>query len=231
MILAVCGLKREARIVSGPGVRAVVGGGDAALLMRRLETAWTDAEGDIEGVISIGLAGGLSPSLRPGEVVVASKIVNGGGGFTTDAGWSRALMRALPHSVSGAVAGSDRMLTDAEAKATLHGTTGAVAVDMESHHAARFAQARRLPLAVVRAISDGAEQALPAAAQKGMRPDGGTDLAAVLAALMADPRQLPALIRTGIEAEKGFSALLRCNRLLGPQLGFRHLGHHLLDVV
>jgi hypothetical protein len=112
----------------------------------------------------------------------------------------------------------------------LHASSGAIAVDMESHVAARFCAKHGLPLAVLRAVSDGADHALPPAAQRGMRADGSMDIGAVMRALAADPRQLPALIRTGLEAEKGFRALLRGHHLLGPTLGFREISHHAVDV-
>ena len=64
----------------------------------------------------------------------------------------------------------------------------------------------------------------------GMTPDGGMDLGGVLASLARDPRQLPALIRTGREAERGFKALDNARRLLGPRLGRLDLGELLLDV-
>jgi hypothetical protein len=40
-----------------------------------------------------------------------------------------------------------------------------------------------------------------------MRPDGGMALGAVLASLARDPRQLPALIRTGRQADQAFRGL------------------------
>ena len=123
------------------------------------------------------------------------------------------------------------MLIEPAAKVALQAETNAAAVDMESHIAARFAARHGLPLAVLRAISDSVDQTLPPAALVGMRPDGAMDLAAVLGALARNPRQLPALIRTGVEAEKGFAALLRCRQLLGPGLGLGQLGHLALDVV
>ena len=227
MILAVVGLQREARIVAGNDVRAVIGGGDATALATRLEEALSPG---LEGVISFGVCGALAPALRPGDLVVASAVRDGREKFQTNPAWTRAIIKHLQHAVSGSIAGSDIMLTMPEAKAALHASSGAVAVDMESHVAARFAAARGLPLAVLRAVSDGADHALPPAAQRGMRPDGSMDIGAVLAALIADPRQLPALIRTGIEAEKGFSALVHGHHLLGPALGFGELGHHALDV-
>jgi hypothetical protein len=109
------------------------------------------------------------------------------------------------------VLGSAGMITLAEAKRILHAQTGAVIVDMESAAAARVAAAYALPLAVIRAVSDSADQSLPKAVLKGMKPDGGMDLKGVLGSLARDPRQLPALIRTGREAERGFKALERAS--------------------
>ncbi len=56
------------------------------------------------------------------------------------------------------------------------------------------------------------------------------DILAVLIALVADPRQLPALIRVGREAETAFRALGRGRDLLGPRLGRPDLGELPLDV-
>jgi len=268
MILAVVGLQREARIVSGECVRVIVGGGDVVGLMTRLEDAIRQSSPiggrgprrggggslphkrspkapsvasrqfpqggsnlTIDAVISFGVAGALAPALRPGDLVVATGIRDGAVRFETHSGWTQSIVSRLPHAISGSIAGSDVMVTTSEAKAALHGSSGAVAVDMESHIAARFAARHGLKLAVIRAISDGADHALPLAAQRGMKPDGSMDIGAVLAALARDPRQLPALIRTGIEAEKGFSALVHGHHLLGPALGLGgELGHHALDV-
>jgi adenosylhomocysteine nucleosidase len=228
VILAVVGLQREARIVAGRGVRVVVGGGDAIALGARLEQALDQT---VNGVISFGVAGALAPALKPGDLVVASAVRDERRRLETNSAWMRAIMKRLPHAVGGAIAGSDAMVTTAEAKAALHGSSGAVAVDMESHVAARFAASHGLPLAVIRAVSDGADHALPPAAQRGMRPDGSMNIGAVLAELIKDPRQLPALIRTGIEAEKGFAALLRGHHLLGPALGLGgQFGDHALDM-
>jgi len=126
------------------------------------------------------------------------------------------------------------MVTDASGKAALHASTGALAVDMESHVAAAFAEAHGLPFATLRVISDAADRALPQAAQVGMKPDGGMDLPAVLWSLAKNPRQLPALIRTGREAEVAFGRLKLLGRhdLLGRLgIGDPDLGQLPLDVV
>ena len=57
-----------------------------------------------------------------------------------------------------------------------------------------------------------------------MASDGAMEIGAVLRALAADPRQLPALIRVGGEAETAFRALGRGRDLLGPGIGRLDLG-------
>jgi hopanoid-associated phosphorylase len=214
-ILAVCGLKREAEIAGIPGVVAVAGGGDAGGLAKKLDAL----HGDITGVISIGLGGGLSPHLKVGDVVVGERVLSGADVFRCDNLWRVALAAKIPHAHQGPVAGSDVILEDSETKAALYQSSGALAVDMESHIAARFAAARGLKLAALRVISDDARHTLPPAALMAMTQDGGIALGRVLWSLAKNPLQLGALIRTGRSSGKAFAELLRCRDLLGPGLG------------
>ena len=121
----------------------------------------------------------------------------------------------LPEAHVGTIVGSDTLIARAAQKHALYATTGALAVDMESHIVARVAARHNLPFAIVRVISDGANEALPPAALVGMKPDGGMALGAVLASLARNPAQLPALIRTGIHAGRAFSELRRVGDVLG----------------
>jgi len=79
MIVAVCGMEREARIAAGGDVVTVVGG-SSGRLRERLESVLAGAR----GVISIGIAGALSPQLRPGDFVVAAAILAPGKRFAVD---------------------------------------------------------------------------------------------------------------------------------------------------
>ena len=231
-LLAVVGLKREAALVGGPSVVSVAGGGDAAALRARLETqARTQA---FRALISVGLGGALSPALDVGEWVIADRIVANCQTHPTDTRLTHELQRALPGSMTGPIAASNVIVADASAKAALHAATGALAVDMESGVAAEFAAANGLPFAALRVISDAADRALPRAAQAGMSKDGGLDILAVLWELAKDPRQLPALIRTGREAEAAFRRLKllgRDNFLGRLGVGDPDLGQLPLDVV
>jgi nucleoside phosphorylase len=194
-LIIACGLKREARIFDRPGrdVFVVIGGGQAATLERDL---YDQAELFPGIILSCGIAGALAPTLRPGDVVIDG-----------DAVVVERLGQALPYAHRGGIAGNDAIVATAVEKRLLSERTGALAVDMESHVAARVALRRQLPFAALRVISDRAEDDLPPAALVGMRPDGGMALGAVLASLARAPRQLPALIRTGRQADQAFRSL------------------------
>jgi len=220
MILAVTGLQREQRLLAGPGVEVVVGAAD---LDRQVSGK--------QGVISIGIAGALAHGLQPGRWVVATAVSDRGAVLPTDPEWTDRLAFRLPGAERGLLLGVDAVAATAEQKAELHRTSQAIAVDMESHVAARVARHHGLPFVAARVISDAAHRTLPPAARVGMRPDGGVDLPAVLRSLLAAPWQLPALIRTGLEAETAFRVLRRGSRLLGPRLGGPDVGKLSSDMV
>jgi adenosylhomocysteine nucleosidase len=210
-ILAVTGLSKEAEIVGVAEVVAVAGGGDSKSLTDKLNAL----HGDIRGVISIGLAGALSPHLKVGDVVIADAVMTGAESWDCHEGWRVRLMSRLAHAHQGQLFGSDVIIEQPETKAGLHTATGALAVDMESQVAARFAASRNLPLAGLRVISDDAGHVLPPAALVAMKPDGGIALGRVLGSLLSRPSQVPALIRTARASNKAFAELLRCLDLCG----------------
>jgi hopanoid-associated phosphorylase len=219
-ILAVVGLAQEARIARRAGLMPVIGSGDAALLVARLQEV---GEG-IKAVVSFGIAGALAPLLKTGELVVAESVVTENERFACDEAWSAVLRAKLPRARRASIAGSDFIAPHLHAKKALFAATGGHAVDMESHIAARFAKARGLPFVALRAIADGPERALPPAALEPLKPNGKPRLVAIIKSLANDPLQLGELIQAGGEAESAFRALLRCRHVLGPGLGCPYLG-------
>lgn len=223
-ILIATGLHKEAAILGGSGTVVVAGGGDGERLERELEVAAPGAT----AILSCGLAGALAPGLRAGDLIIGSLSPREKEGphaegmidsMSSPVGRGNAalidmLARHLRGAHLGTVVGSDTIIATAGGKHALHTETGALAVDMESHIAARVAARCGLPFAIVRAISDSADHTLPPAALVGMRPDGSVALGAVLASLARDPRQLPALIRTGSDAGRAFAALRRVRDVL-----------------
>ncbi len=198
-LLFVVGMRREAQIL-GSGRRVAVGrsGLDAALADRRPGA-----------LISFGLCGALAASLRCGDLIVATQVDGPDGPIAADAGLGARIAGALPGSIRGRVLGSDAIVGDAAGKAALAASTGAIAVDMESHVVALAAQRAGAPFAVVRAVSDAAADTLPRAAQAGFRADGEVDVLAVLAALARRPWEIVALVATARNAGAGFRALER----------------------
>jgi adenosylhomocysteine nucleosidase len=211
MILAICGLKREAAILKKASVRVAIGAG-------------FEVGADVRGIISIGIAGALAPDMAVGDIVVAERVVTAGEAFETDAKWTARLAAKFPRALIGAVLGRGAIADTAEIKALLHESTRAAAVDMESHLAARAAHEAGLPFAALRVISDSADQALPPAALTAMNPDGSIALGRVLWSVAKSPSQIPALIRTGRGSDKAFGVLLGCVQTLGPGLRGPNVG-------
>ncbi|HVT24895.1 MAG TPA: hypothetical protein VHD95_09730 [Rhizomicrobium sp.] len=216
MIVAVTGLVREARIVRGGRVVTLVGGGDAGGLKKQLDTILP--EKGVSGVISIGLAGGLSPDLRPGGIVLGSEVVSGTERYETDSDWLQRMWRAIPRSKPGIVAGSDTIIMHRPDKTALYERTGAVSVDMESHIAARAAHQFNKPFAVLRVVCDPGDRTLPPAALIAMKADGSVDIQAVLRSVAAHPRQIPDLLYLARASAAAFRTLLRCRNFLGDGL-------------
>jgi hypothetical protein len=118
------------------------------------------------------------------------------------------------------------LITLPSAKRALGADTDAVAVDMESHVAARVAAAHGLPFVAIRAIADPVHRALPDAARGAVAPGGRTDVRAVMRSLAREPRQVVGLMRLGIDARRAQSALRDSRRLLGEFFNLPELGEH-----
>jgi hopanoid-associated phosphorylase len=196
-------MRREAQIL-GPHRRAVIGTAnlDAALAERP------------SGLVSFGLCGALAPELGVGQLAMATGVVTPEGKLATDEALSDRLATRLQGVARGLFAGSDVIVPDPPRKSALRQSSGAIATDMESHVAAQAAARAGVPFAVLRAVSDRADEALPAAAQAGFRPDGSVDVAAVIAALARRPSDLPGLLRTARHAGAAFAALRRAAETL-----------------
>ncbi len=227
-VLAVCGLAFEARIAAGDGVRTLSGGGRSAVLAGAIEAAVHDG---VVGIVSFGVAGGLVDGLSPGSLVVADAIVGPDERFPTHVAWSRMLESRLPACARESIAGVDQVVVDAAAKAALARRTGAIAVDMESHIAARIARDHGLPFIALRAIADPLRRSLPPAALVAMREDGGVDLRALLKAIGRRPQQLPMLLRIGLDTRLASNALRQGRGLLGSRLGYADLDQLPVDVI
>ena len=209
------GLQSEARCLSGSGYTVALSG---ARLDGARQAAQTLVAGGATQLLSFGLAGGLDPSLAPGTLLLPRTLLTPDGrSIPVDAAWhARALARVAPlRPITSPMAGTDEAIATAAAKAALFARTGASAVDMESH--VLSAAAPHLPLLILRVVADSAEDALPPAALVGSKPNGSTDLMAVLRSVLGQPDQIPALIRLGKAAAKAEATLRAAVRLGGVE--------------
>jgi adenosylhomocysteine nucleosidase len=216
-LLIVSGLKREA-ILAGPACLSICG--NAATLQAKLAEL---ADLPLCLVVSWGICGGLDPVLRPGDLVVGTEVVSEAGSITVDKTIMQALQRHLATTnenvVIGRLVGVDAPVLTARAKAGLNSATGALAVDMESQMAGRFALERGVPFAILRAVSDPAERDLPPLIANAVKPNGRTNIAAVMGGLIRSPGQLPDLIAAARDSHAALRALGRCRGFPGYFLG------------
>ena len=215
-VVAVTGMAFEAKIVRGRGVDVVF-----AARADWLERALSDAIArGCSGIISFGTAGGLAPDLSPGALIVADCVSGPFGDLATDAAWSARIVDAFAGTPVGRVTRRGKMAgvtapvkTESE-KRSLHGSTGALAVDMESHIAGAIATARGLPFAVCRAVVDPAWRTLPSAATAGLRDDGTTAIGPILRELLREPSQLGALLRLAADAREARATLVQARHAM-----------------
>ena len=212
-VLIVCGLKREAAILKGPGRTTLCG--DASTLRARLAEA---ASFRPSLVVSWGLCGGLDPRLRPGDLILGAEVVSDEGSFRADEAVASSLSQRLGSAGARVaverLAASDAPVRTAAAKADLRRATGAAGVDMESLIAGQYALEQRAPFAILRAVADPAERDLPPLVLKAVDSDGGVDALAVIEELIRSPSQFAGLRALAADSGAAFRALKRCRGLL-----------------
>lgn len=207
--LCVCGLAAERRIARDAGF-------DAAIGVNANATARADL------LISFGIAGGLARDLQPGTVILSGEVVTEEGHYRTAPPLAEAIggWAARLGAIEGTVYGSRTILTTGPAKAECRAKAGSpLAVDLESGALARVAAQRGIPFVILRAIADPAWRDLPAAALLPL-VEGRPDLPRVLASMMRQPGQIPALIGLARETRRALRALVvparTLRRLIGP---------------
>jgi hopanoid-associated phosphorylase len=172
----------------------------------------------VRGIISFGIAGGLCPSLKAGDLVVASEIMAADDRWATAPVLSEMLVEGTSIGrrkiVAGTIVGAEEIILHPRDKVALHKQTGATAVDMESHIAAAYAASVGLPFAALRVINDPASRSLPALALNALKPNGDICPRKVLRGVARKPTMIPSLMRTAHDFNRAIATLRRCRGLL-----------------
>ena len=135
-------------------------------------------------VITAGFAGGLVPQLAKGTVVFCS---------SNEIGLEPVLREAGARPVRFHCAES--VLTTVQQKRLLHETTGADAVEMESHWIQSLCRGRNIPVATVRVILDTANEDLMLDFNQFLTVDQRIDGRKLALALLKAPSKIWALLR------------------------------------
>lgn len=208
----ITGMESEAKLLRGLDLLVESGGGHESATRRKIEQL---IAAGAERILSFGIAGALDPSLRPGDVLLATSVsVPGGMAYEVDSDWLRSLSAALPQAQRGNLLGVSRIIAERAEKVQFFQAQAARAVDMESHIAAIVAAERGLPFAAIRAIADTAADELPPAVQNGLDENGKAAIGPVIRSLLSNPAQLPALIRVARQSRRALNALFGCRAAL-----------------
>jgi adenosylhomocysteine nucleosidase len=145
--------------------------------------------GTFDHVMVVGIAGGVGPSVKIGDIVIPEVVVNGQGGSEFH---PAAIDAPLPR---GTIVTSDDFIVDPDRLALLI-AAGVIAVDMETGSVAAVCAERGVPWSTVRAISDRAEEG-DVEMVKLAKPDGTPDGAAVARYFAKHPGRVPYMLKVG----------------------------------
>jgi hypothetical protein len=170
------------------------------------------------GIVSYGLAGGLCPDLRSGDVMIASAVIAPNGTIRTDDVWSAWLLTAIPTAVYGPILGIDVPVAAGASRGELRARSGALAVDTESHLIARLATANAMRFVVLRVVIDAAGRNVPPTALACVSGDGATSRWRLSRLLLGRPSDTLDVIKLSADWWMARKALLNCAEVLGDSV-------------
>lgn len=173
---------------------------------------------DIDGILSFGSAGGLSPNLAPGDLIVGRQVVDGAGkSWNCDLDWTSRLEEVL--EIQGStVFGSDG-LVNIQAKQRIFDETQAAIVDMESHVVAKKASEKGIPFAILRSVVDPRDFEIPRWIADSVRPNGTISYLPIISGMCIFPWHIGRLASLGGYNKRAMESLGSAVRVLGPSLG------------
>jgi adenosylhomocysteine nucleosidase len=196
--------------VSGVGPRR------AGLASRRL------LEKGATALLSWGSAGGLSPKLSPGSLILPKIIISSDRSvYHADPSWHKKLCDRLTGHVelhTGPLAESATVVQTSAEKAILFRQTGAIGVDMESAAVAAVAQEARVPFVAVRVVADSVDIPLPSSALNACDEFGRLNFLKLIRGIAARPRELFPLFRLARDYRTAQKTLTLVARLTGSDL-------------
>lgn len=186
-------------------------------------------EGPVAAALSLGVAGGLSPHVRTGDLIVGDRVIlrRGSGqvsredtgvrlnSFACDPGLQDAAGTALERWDSryyrGPILTVDHIVPTAQEKRRLAAESGAIALDMESAAVASAAAARSIPFLAVRGVLDTIDEDLAIGFDQFLDGHGEPQPLPLIRYLIGHPFSVPHLIGLGARTK---AVCARLGRLL-----------------
>lgn len=183
----------EGVIGSAQVVVAITGDGapSASEAVARLLDAFAPS-----ALLVLGIAGGLSPQLRWGDVVAAREVrTPEGRSIAADHVWTGRAIAA--GAIAGVAYSAPRLVGTASEKARVRDGAAdgrACIVDLESWALGSAATRAKIPFAVIRAVSDAHDEELPLLVRLAQRGDGSLSRLRIALLATTNLRQVPSLL-------------------------------------
>lgn len=154
----------------------------------------------LEAVVSVGYCGALDPALKESEIVIATGILDGATGETTEC----AALDA--EATKGIVYSENRIINSASDKQQLQ-KTSAIAAEMEA--AGVFARTRKaeLPFFCIKCVTDLADESFPVDLNKMRTIEGRISRGRIGSYALTHPKALPGLFHLKRRSEQAAKAL------------------------
>lgn len=167
-------------------------------------------------VLSIGCAGGLSPDVRPGDIIISALIkddLNGASSYLpaqalVDLASDCCKNLGLSFQV-GTMVSTGAVVSSVEAKRALGLKHGAVSVDMETAQVAAWAQGLGIPMLSIRTISDGIVDRIPPEIGNLVNPDGRVRVERVVGLFLRQPGLVLEMLRLKRQFDRSIDVLAR----------------------
>jgi adenosylhomocysteine nucleosidase len=212
VLTIVCGLKDEADIVTRRDDVQVLWGRARSNLDQYVSRGCTR-------IMSFGIAGALSPTLKVGDIVLGTSVSSETETLAANQGWGVDIYMAAVKAAAKLVicrvfSSGAEVANTTDERAALYEKYDCVAVDDESIAVARFAKVNNIPFACVRAISDTTTSFLPPWVLKLTSPDGVSHFGDMLEGLAQHPQDMFSLIALGVNFHTAMDSLKKVNKAL-----------------
>ena len=182
------------------------------------------ADQGVRGLMSWGCAAALHEALPSGSLLLPGHILSDRGeSHLADPDWHARVKAVLELHHAPRIESlieSPKVVASSAEKQSLHQTSGAYSVDMESAAVARVAATRNLPFLAVRSVADDAALDFPPALLSALNPRGDVRMGALLAGLLQQPRAIPELMLLGRHFNAAMKTLHSARSILGEDFHY-----------